>query len=174
MQAVRGRAAVLLAAAVAACAPALDWRDVRPDDAALVALFPCKPERNTRRVMLAGSEVALQLLGCRADGTTWGLSTADLGDESRVSAALADLRGARSRNLAGRESGADPRQLAGMGPFDRALRFRVAGQRADGSELTEESLVFSHGTRVFHAAALGGTPSAEALESFFGGLRLQP
>ena len=28
------------------------------------------------------------------------------------------------------------------------------------------------GTRVFHAAALGGEPPAEALEVFFGGLKL--
>ena len=174
MQAVRGLGAALLGAALVACAPTLDWRDVRPDGAALVALFPCKPESNTRRIMLAGSEVPVQLLGCRADGTTWGLSTADVGDASRVSAALAELRSARSRNLGGREAGAQPRQMKGMLAFDQALRFSVAGHRADGSALAEESLVFSHGTRVFHAAALGGTPSAEALESFFGGLRLQP
>lgn len=158
----------------AACAPALDWREVRPDDAALVALFPCKPERNMRRVMLAGREVALQLLGCRAEGTTWGLSTADMGDAGRVSAALAELRGARARNLAGREEDAQPRQIKGMGPFDQALRFRVSGQRADGSPLAEQAMVFSHGTRVYHAAALGGAPGVEAVETFFGGLRLQP
>lgn len=158
----------------AACAPALDWREVRPDGASLVALFPCKPERNTRRVMLAGREVALQLLGCRAEGTTWGVSTADMGDSTRVSDALAELRVAQTRNLAGREEDAQPRQIKGMGPFDQALRFRVRGQRADGSPLAEQAMVFSHGTRVYHAAALGGAPGAEALETFFGGLRLQP
>ena len=43
---------------------------------------------------------------------------------------------------------------------------------AVGTPVRERALLFSQGTRVFHAAALGGEPQAEALEVFFGGLKL--
>lgn len=159
---------------VGACSPALDWREVRPEKASLLAMFPCKPQRQVRQLQLAGGDAAVQLLGCQADGITWGLSTADLGDADRVSAALAELRSARVRNLSGLEEGMERLRLEGMAPADQALRFQVSGQRPDGTPLAEHSLVFSHGTRVYHAAVLGGAPTAEALEAFFGGLRLQP
>ena len=156
---------------VTACSPALDWRQVRPEGAAVVALFPCKPERRTRQVVLADQPVALQVLGCTASGTTWGLSSADLGDAARIDAALRALRQARSRNLDGRETAAQPLRLDGMSPNAQAVRIRVAGRRPDGSAVTEESALFARGTRVFHAAALGGNPSSEALETFFGNLK---
>ncbi len=161
-------------AALAACAPALDWREVRSSGDALVALLPCKPERRTRQVPLAGPPVALEQLSCHADGTTWALSSADVGDAARVAPALEALRAARARNLDGRETQARPAQVAGMTPQPLALRLRVDGRRPDGSALREESLQFARGTRVFQVAALGGTPSADALETFFGSLTLRP
>ncbi|MFO1268454.1 MAG: hypothetical protein U1F67_17830, partial [Rubrivivax sp.] len=40
----------LLAAALGACSPALDWREVRPAGTAVVALMPCRPNASTRSV----------------------------------------------------------------------------------------------------------------------------
>ena len=158
-------------AALAGCTPALNWREVRPEGAELVALLPCKPDRQTRSVTLAGAAVSMQVLGCNAAGTTWGVATADMGDSARVDDALAGLRAARARNLDGREGEARPATVAGLGPDQRALRLVVDGRRPDGTPVREHALLFAHGTRVFHAAALGGEPSAEALEAFFGGMK---
>lgn len=165
---------VVTATVLGGCAPTLDWREVRLDGERLVMLFPCKPERHSRRVPMAGGEATVDVLGCSADGTTWGLTTADVGDLSRVALALEELRSARSRNLDGRERQLRPVKLQGMKPAGIALRFEVSGQRPDGKAVAEQSAVFSSATRVFHAAALGGTPSQDALETFFGGLRLRP
>jgi len=167
------RAAAPVAAALgvaAGCAPDLNWREVRPEGATLVALLPCKPDRQTRAIPLAGTEVAMEVLGCSAGGTTWAVATADVGDPARVAPALAGLRAARTRNLEGREGEVRPAELAGATPG--ALRLTVEGRRPDGTPVRERALLFARGTRVFHAAALGGEPPAEALEVFFGGLKL--
>jgi hypothetical protein len=161
-------AAVLGAAA--GCAPELNWREVRPEGVALVALLPCKPDRQTRAIPLAGAEVSMEVLGCSAGGTTWAVATADVGDPARVAPALAGLRAARARNLEGHEGDARAAEVAGATPG--ALRLTVEGRRPDGTPVSERALLFAQGTRVFHAAALGGQPSTEALEVFFGGLKL--
>lgn len=163
-----------LSVVAGACAPALDWREVRPDAAGLVMLMPCKPEQRTRRLALAGRQVQMQVLGCTAEGTTWGLSTADLTDPTLVGPALAELRAARLRNLDGTETAVQASQVGGMTPQAQAVRSSIAGKRPDGTPVADQSLLFARGTRVFHAAALGGQPSAQAIETFFEGLKLQP
>ena len=80
------RAAAPVAAALgvaAGCAPDLNWREVRPVGTTLVALLPCKPDRQTRAIPLAGAEVSMEVLGCSAGGTTWAVATADVGDPAR-------------------------------------------------------------------------------------------
>lgn len=163
-----------LAVLAGACAPALDWREVRPDAAGLVILLPCKPEQRSRQLALAGRQVQMQVLGCTAEGTTWGLSTADMADPALVGPALAELRAARLRNLDGTETVVKPAQVGGMAPQAQAVRSSIAGKRPDGTPVVDQSLLFARGTRVFHAAALGGEPSAQATETFFDGLKLQP
>lgn len=159
---------------IVACSPVLDWREVRPEGAGLSAMFPCKPDRQTRAVVLAGTSVSLQMLACTAGGVTWGLSSADLGDPGRVGPALEALRASRLSNLDGREVEARPLQETGMTPNPQAVRVRIAGRRPDGSAIGEEAWLFARGTRVFHVAALGGDPPADALASFFGGVKLNP
>lgn len=157
---------------LSACAPTLDWREVRPERSALVVLMPCKPEKAERPVELAGTTVPVALLACRAGDTLWGVTTAELRDPARVGAALAQLRQARARNLDGRELSHEPAVVKGMTPQPEAQRFVVSGRDPEGREVTERGLVFAHGTRVFQLAALGGAPGEEALESFFAQLRL--
>ena len=53
---------------LAACTPAFNWRDVSFDQAGASALLPCKPDRGTRPVQLAGQEVQMSMAGCEAGG----------------------------------------------------------------------------------------------------------
>lgn len=159
-------------ALLAACSPTLDWREVRPAGSELKALFPCKPERVTRGLALGGSEVQFELLACRAGNVTWALASADVGDPARVGPALAALRRARAVNLDGRETANAPAAVRGIAAGPAGLRFTVAGRQPDGLGVTEESILFTHGTRVFHAAALGASPAPAAVQSFFDGLEL--
>ena len=46
--------ALALCVAIAACSTELNWREARFDDAPLVALLPCKPDKGARELPLAG------------------------------------------------------------------------------------------------------------------------
>lgn len=157
---------------LAACSPTLDWREVRPTGSELKALLPCKPERVTRALTLAGSEVQFELLACNAGNVTWAVASADVGDPARVGPALAALRRARAVNLDGRETFYAPAAVRGISAGPVGLRFTVAGRQPDGLGVTEESILFAHGTWVVHAAALGASPAPAAVQSFFDGLEL--
>ena len=163
---------LLALALLVACSPTLDWREVRPVGSELKALLPCKPERVMRGLTLAGAEVQFELLACQAGDVTWALASADVGDPARVGTALAELRRARSLNLNGRETASTPAMVRGLAMSSAAQRFTVVGHRPDGVAVTEESMLFAQGGRVFHAAALGASPAPAAVQSFFDGLEL--
>lgn len=169
----------LLLAALVACAPALNWREVRPESTGLVAMFPCKPSRQTREVPLAGVRVSMQLLACEAGGATWSLSHAELADPGRVGTALVALNDALAANL-GSPAASPPAPLVvpGMTPQPRAQRVHLGGQRADGVAVRVDAAVFARGTHVFQAVVMQPAGEraldSEAPQNFFGGLRFSP
>lgn len=158
---------------VVGCSPALDWREVRTEGGGFTAWLPCKPDRRVRELSLEGAPLKFELLSCTAGDSTWGIASAAV-DDGATGSALRALRAARLRNLDGRELSAQPLELKGVVPRPEAGRFTVAGRRPDGSEVIEHAAVFAHGGRVFHAAVLGGAPSAQALETFFDNLKPAP
>ena len=161
-----------MAGGLLACSPALDWREVRPEGGALVTWMPCKPERMTRDLVLGeGPPRRVELLSCTADGTTWGITSAAAEGDGDRRAALRALRAARLRNLEGHERESAPWQMPGVVADADAVRLTVVGRHPDGSEIVERAALFAHGGRVFHAAVLGGAPSALALETFFENLK---
>jgi hypothetical protein len=170
------RAAALLSAVlfVAACSPALDWREVRPEGSGLVGLMPCRPSVYERKVQLAGPPVPLSLNACSADGLTFALAFADVGDPARVSAALAELRATALANVGADAPQVLPLGVPGATPNPASARLLAAGRLPDGKAVQEQVAVFSHGTRVFQATVVGARVSAEVADNFFGGLRLAP
>jgi hypothetical protein len=172
----RPRACLLilpLACALAACAPTLDWRTVRPEGSGLEALFPCKPAGHARRLALAGEAVEMTLYACATGGATYAVGFADVGQPQWVGPALAELSAAAARNIgaAGLPAIA-PLRVEGMTPHPQAGRLSLAGQLADGQRVEERVAVFARGTRVFQATMVGAKLDAEAVETFFGALRL--
>ena len=161
----------LLAGLMTACTPVLDWREVRPDGAGLVVLLPCKPSSYARSVLLAGQAVQLSLHACSADGLTWALAFAELGDPARTTAALGELKASAMANLGATTSTARPFDMPGATPKEASARLEFGGQLPDGKRVREQMAVFSMGTRVFQATVVGTSLPPEAVESFFGGLR---
>ncbi|AKJ27587.1 hypothetical protein [Caldimonas brevitalea] len=160
------------AAALVACSPGLDWRQVRPENTGLEALFPCKPLSHAREVPLGGATGRMSMFSCSTSGMTFGVTHVDLGDPARVTPALNELRAAAVGNLGGQETVLGPAGVAGMTPNPQALRIAVAGRRADGSALAQHAAFFAKGTHVYQASVVGTRLSDEALDSFFSGLRL--
>ena len=164
--------ASLIGNAMIACSPALDWREVRPEGSGATALFPCKPKSQTRTTTLAGARAPMTLLSCSVEGVTFGLSHAELGDPSRVTGALVELRSALAANLGASEVRSAAFELAGMTPNSQAVRIWLAGRLPDGAPAAEQALLFVRGTRVYQVVVLGARLDEEATHVFFDSLRL--
>lgn len=149
------------------CSPALDWREVRPPGTGARLMFPCKPVSLTRSVPLAGDAVALTLLACAADGTTYALTHGDVADPARVTSALQALGASAAANVAAQADEGEAWQVRGMTPNPQARRWRLAGRLPDGSAVHEQVLTFAKGTLVFQATVIGASPSADATAAFF-------
>jgi hypothetical protein len=167
----RQASALCVTALMCACAPALDWREVRPPHSGLVALFPCKPNTLTRSVALAGQTVQLALHACRAGGQTWGLAVADVGDPARVTTSLEGLRRSAAVNLGAGSATTLPLNVAGATPNPASTREQLAGRLPDGQAVFEQLAVFARGTVVYQATVLGSSVPAEAADTFFAALR---
>ncbi len=159
---------------LAACTPALDWREWRPEGSGLAVLMPCKPDSQARDVSLADMPLRLTLQACNAGDVTWALAFADVGDPAQVGKALDELRASALNNLQASESVPLPLQVEGATPHAASQRLQFAGRMPDGRAVTEQTAVFAKGTRVFQAVALGPTLEPEAVASFFGSLRFAP
>ena len=168
------RSATALAAALTlSCSPTLDWRDVRAAGG-LSALFPCKPVALARDAVLDGRRVRMTLLSCQAGGASYALTHADVLAPDAVAPALAALRMALAANVgaaATQEEGA-PFRVPGTTPGPQALRLRVPGRLPDGSVVEAHAAFFAAGTHVYQSVVLGAHPQAEAVETFFGALKL--
>ena len=148
---------------LAACAPALDWREVRLGDSGLSALFPCKPLSQTRRVRLGPDPVRLELHACTADTATWAV-------------AFAALRDAAALNFSASSTQPRALQVEGATPNPASQRVQLQGRLPDGRALSAGLAVFAKGTRVFQATVVSHQrdPDAEAIDGFFANLRFAP
>jgi hypothetical protein len=167
-------AVLVLPLILSACSPALDWREVRPAGSGLVGLLPCRPSVYERSVRLAGPPLPLSLNACSADGLTFALAFADVGDPSRVSAALAELQAAAQANVGASQPETLALAVPGATPNPASARLRLAGLLPDGKAVEEQVAVFSQGTHVFQATVIGPRLPAEVADTFFDGLRLAP
>lgn len=160
-------------ALLVACSPVLDWREVRAPDSAARLLMPCKPSVQERRVPLAGRPTRLVLLACAAGDITWGLAVADVGSPARVGEALQALALSAGGNVAA----AAPTQrlplvVPGGTPHAAAQMLRFEGRLPDGKAVRMQTAVFSHGTWVYQASALGPALPDEPVQTFMASIRL--
>jgi hypothetical protein len=163
----------LAAVGVAACSPTLDWREARPSGSAALVLFPCKPASAARRLTLAGAEVEMSLHACSAGDTTYALAFADLQDPARVAPALDELTRAVTHNLQTSAAPASaPLSVRGMTPHPQAASWQLAGRLPDGRAVQERAALFAYGTRVYQVTAMGTRLEPDAMETFFGALRV--
>lgn len=156
-----------------ACTPALNWREVRFDNALLVGWMPCKPDRAQRTVDLGGQAGQLSLMGCEADGMDFSL--AQLALPSSLSAAQAQ-QAWKTASLASLQAPADaPSQawvLAGASPAMAPQRTVAQG----GQGLSARWAWFAYDGQLYQAAvyvrASRAAQAEQAMDSLLAGLRL--
>src|SRR5688500_16220425 len=152
------RSACLSLGLLCACAPALDWRRVRPAGFDLEAMFPCRPATLSREVVITQRRVEMTMHACAAGGSTYAVSALDLDDVRDVGAALGALRDAAARNVGAAAGEAQVAQVPGMTPNAQAARITVVGRRPDGTAVVEHLTVFARGSRVYQAMVVGDRP----------------
>ena len=165
--------AALFAAPLLGCTPALDWREVRPEGTSVTLLFPCHPKSQSRRAMLGGVPVRMTLLACDADGLSFGLVHADLGDPARVAPGLDAMAAALAANLQAKQVRSEPLRVVGMTPGPSAHRIWLEGRLPDATPVREQAALVALGTHVYQASVLGPRPDAAA-DVFIDSLRLAP
>ena len=170
----RALPAIVAALLLAGCAPALDWRDVRPAGSGAALLFPCRPAGQERRLRLGGQTVRLALHACSAGGQTWGLAFADVADPALVGPALVELRAAAVANIGAAAGQALALAVIGATPHPASARERLQGHLPDGGAVRMQVAVFARGTQVYQATVLGEHLPDEAAETFFAAIRFKP
>ena len=159
-----------------ACTPELNWREVSLGGDAR-ASFPCRPQSDTRALVLAGQPVQMQLKACEAQGVLWAVSSAEVTDAIHATAALVELQRTLVSNLQGDETAA-PAGAAASQPLDPGARRRIQilGKHADGSALPVRAAFVSKGNHVYQLVVLpragARLPIEDAQGYFFDNLRL--
>lgn len=145
---------------LAACQPALNWREVRPAGAGIVALFPCKPEAEQRPGM--------GLAQCEAGGKRFALSWADVPDPAQLRPALKAMPQALATKLGVALPVARALEVPGMTPLPESGDYRLAG--ASG---VMHAAVFAHGERVYQAVMSAPQDDGAAWDTFRAGLAIE-
>ena len=90
-----------LALTLAACTPALDWREVRSEDGGYAILMPARPTTASRTIDLDGLAVAMTMTGAEVNGVAFAVGTAELPNAAAAHQALAAMQEALVRNMHG-------------------------------------------------------------------------
>jgi hypothetical protein len=155
------------------CEPTLNWRDVRLESSGLIALFPCRPGREEREVLLAGSTVRQAMQACQADGLTFAVNCFEVRDPVQQDRLMQALVESVRSNLQSKSAQAvEAWRAPGAVAYPAAGRWRISGTGPGGSEVQAELVWFAYGPWVVQAVVIGPTLAADALAPFFDGLRI--
>jgi hypothetical protein len=65
-------------AGLTSCQPSLNWRVVQLEGTNLKFELPCKPDKTTQSVKMAGLDIDLSMVGCEANDAVWAVMTAQV------------------------------------------------------------------------------------------------
>lgn len=157
--------------ALVACSPTFDWREVRLPPSPLMAMMPCKPERETRQVEMAGQAATLSMASCKAGSLTLAVGVLAMPGPERVAAALEQWQRATLQSMRARDVSRTTQSVGGPGASVVAQAVRARGQAPDGQAIELHGLWFARGDTGHAALVFGAAAPAEVLEAFHAGLR---
>ncbi len=165
--------ALFLVLLLAACSPGLNWRQVRPETASLSLLLPCKPDRAQKVVPLGGRSTTLAMMGCEAEGATFALAVADIGDPAQAGQVLAQWQALTLSNMRAGAPVQQPAKVRGAADEPPPVRVVAQGQQADGRSVEGQALYFARGSQLFQAVIYAPRIPPEAADTFFGSLQFE-
>ncbi len=168
-----------LAVMLGACSPAMNWRDVRPDDSGLVGQMPCRPASHARDIALGGQTLKLTMHACTAQGQTFAIAWGDVANVAHVEGVLLALKQATLANTAASDQpasmplsvrGATAQRVAGRWAWRGML-----GSRDQGAESVDtQTALFARGTRVVQASVVGRAIQPADADLFLASLHWPP
>ncbi|MDN6884492.1 hypothetical protein QMO14_12875 [Variovorax sp. CAN2819] len=170
-------AALAVAALLAACSPAFNWREVPIAGAGLVAMLPCKADRATRALPLGAESVQVDMTGCEAGGATFAIAHASANGPEQAEAWLRAWHSATRGQLGEAEVAESSASLPRATAVPAPLRLEVAPPPQGASATPLQVLWFAQSQKdgsvaLYQATVLGRPSSVEASKTFFEGLRL--
>jgi len=161
--------------ALAACSPAFNWREVRPEGTRLNLLLPCKPDKAQKVVPLGGQATPLSMLGCDAGGATFAVAVADVGDAAQAASVLARWQALTLANMKAATASLQPLALKipGAAAGVAVSRVQAQGQRADGSAVSTQAAYFAQGSQLFQVVMYAPNIAPEVAETFFSSLKFE-
>jgi len=177
MTMLRAALAAPLLAALLACSPALNWRDVALAGSSAHALLPCKADRTTRSVPLGGAPTELAVAGCDAAGATFAVMTATVPAGQAPDAVLAGWQQATLAHM--RASGTPERRPftpPGGSALAHAQRVAARGQAPDGRPVMAQAAWTARpgaggATELLHAVVYAERLKPETADAFFEAIR---
>jgi len=169
---VRAAVASFLASVLmlAACSPALNWREVRPEGTRLALLLPCKPDKAQKTVPLGGPATPLSMLGCDAGGATFAVAVAQLGDVAQAAPVLAQWQSLTLANMKAGPAQVAPLKIPGAAA---AVLVKAQGKRADGAVVEGQAVYFAQGAQAFQVVLYADRIAPEVAETFFSSLKFE-
>lgn len=136
-------------------------------------LLPCKPDRAQKTVPLAGRATLLSMVGCEAEGATFALSVADIGDAAQAVTVLSQWQALTLSHMRAAAPVQSPIQIAGASLQPAPVRVVAQGQQADGQRIEGQAVYFARGSQLFQAVVYAPRMPPEAADTFFASLKLQ-
>ena len=134
----------------------------------VVALFPCRPQRLSRSVTVAGALRRMELLTCDADGLTFALGRIGTGSADDAAALVTALQAALAANVGVGGSAAATAAAAGRAGGDATLR----GHFPDGRTVVLRVRYFHGGGQLVQASVGGPALPDDVVQTFYAGLRV--
>jgi len=159
---------VAVALCSAGCSPALNWRTVPLGDATVT--LPCQPDRAQRTVQFGGQALAMEMVGCEADGAMFAVSRVRLPPELNADQVRLLWQAASLQQMKGQANAAIPAasvsaQVLGLNTID------AAGQGGNGRPLKARLAWAARGSDLLHLAVYAPRITPEMAEPFFFGIQ---
>ncbi|MEY4154822.1 MAG: hypothetical protein RLZZ278_1670 [Pseudomonadota bacterium] len=117
--------------------------------------LPCKPDKTTKPVSMAGQTLELSVVGCEAGDAVWAVMSAKLSADADRTELLKGWRQATLQNMRANQIEDATWMPARMTALPGALRLKAIGTTAKGEPVRAHAVWFAHlegdAVRVVHA-----------------------
>ncbi|RKP49536.1 hypothetical protein D7S89_10795 [Trinickia fusca] len=167
---------VSLAAALAACSPAYNWRTVTNAADGYSIDLPAKPTVDERPVDIAGRPMTMKVQAAHAQGAVFAVGVIVLpGDDAQLRRTVADyVRTSLARNLGVAAEGRAVQVPLAAGGNVEGVALELSGAAGAGHEhKTLRAWIVARGNHVYEATLVAGEqPAQEQVDQFFQSFKL--